>query len=89
MFQGPRGLRGLQGPMGSVGDRVGAFLVRPLIAHDANISIFALTECLFLGPAWFQRQTWHRRHHWKDSESLLVHHTHETETMFGSSLQTE
>lgn len=28
--------------------------------------------CLFVGPDWFQRQAWHRRHHRKDSESLLV-----------------
>lgn len=50
--------------------------MQPLITHNVNICKLLHWQNVFLsssvGPAWFQRQTWRRRHHWKDSESLLV-----------------
>lgn len=84
-FQGPRGLRGLQGPMGAVGDRVSDFWNAEsrsprcsfFHAQGANVS-FTRSPCVFLtlspGFAGLQRQTGHRRHHRQDSESLLVCH---------------
>lgn len=43
LFQGPRGLRGLQGPMGAVGDRVSVFFKEVIQTLEFVAHVFRLT----------------------------------------------